>query len=725
MVRLVVSRTWLSVALVGALSLTGITPCVGAEVGLPTNSFGSTRRPPVTIEALLSLVDFGQGDNGAYQPPGFSLSPDGKQVALVTRRADPAQNLFHQTLVVVDRRSKAHPKFYPLNVQPLHQSFPLRGLLTPNGVIAANPPQWSPDGRSIAILAPNRSTTQVLLLALRSGRARFVTDAPGGVMQFGWLANSTGIIFSTRAGLPAFGAAIDREARRGYHYDERIDPLMSIRPEPPSSLRISYRVVSLPDGRERRADPSEGRLVAPDQPLLEPQSVAIEPSGIRASLVRDNPDDPFSSRRLVATLRDKIMGCEAAVCSGHLTNLWATDNGFLFLRREGWGDSETALYRWQPGAMPQRLLATDDLLAGCAVDKNTIICAREGSLQPRRLWSYDTATDRQTILFDPNPDFGRFDLPRVLRLHWAGPLQTQGFGDLIIPDRHPPQAGFPLLVVSYRTRGLKRGAIGDEYPILALAAHGIAVLSVENLPDYASVVGAGKPMSPAAAALLDTTNNNERQLQLGNMLGGLARARSMASIDRDHLGIAGVSDAASSAIFALINTRLFVAASLGSPGLDTNIFALGGPALRRQFAQSGFPVDGTQAQTFYRTNALLPNAAVMKVPLLLQYPQDEYLAGVPTIAAFQDAGAPVDAYFFPGEHHVKSQPAHRLAIYRRNVAWFDFWLRGDDADSAITPGERSRWRSMRTQLCALPRSEGAPIQLCSHASTSTNSVTRE
>jgi len=61
----------------------------------------------------------------------------------------------------------------------------------------------------------------------------------------------------------------------------------------------------------------------------------------------------------------------------------------------------------------------------------------------------------------------------------------------------------------------------------------------------------------------------------------------------------------------------------------------------------------------------------MAFPLLMQAPDDEYQAGLESFTALREAGKPVDLFVFPDEHHVKWQPAHRLAVYRRNLAWFD------------------------------------------------------
>src|SRR3546814_10333253 len=52
-------------------------------------------------------------------------------------------------------------------------------------------------------------------------------------------------------------------------------------------------------------------------------------------------------------------------------------------------------------------------------------------------------------------------------------------------------------------------------------------------------------------------------------------------------------------------------------------------------------------------------------------------------------------YVFPGELHNKWQPAHRLAVYTRNIDWFDFWLRGYVDPDPSKSEQYERWRALR------------------------------
>ena len=65
------------------------------------------------------------------------------------------------------------------------------------------------------------------------------------------------------------------------------------------------------------------------------------------------------------------------------------------------------------------------------------------------------------------------------------------------------------------------------------------------------------------------------------------------------------------------------------------------------------------------------------------------------LVMLQTHGKPVEAYVFPDEYHVPWQPAHRLAMYRRNLDWFRFWLQDFEDPSPDKADQYARWRAMR------------------------------
>jgi hypothetical protein len=71
------------------------------------------------------------------------------------------------------------------------------------------------------------------------------------------------------------------------------------------------------------------------------------------------------------------------------------------------------------------------------------------------------------------------------------------------------------------------------------------------------------------------------------------------------------------------------------------------------------------------------------------------LGALESLTGLREKGRAVDLYVFPHEHHVKLQPAHRLAVYQRNLDWFNFWVRGLKPESAPDHVEEfNRWSAM-------------------------------
>src|SRR3546814_9152630 len=83
--------------------------------------------------------------------------------------------------------------------------------------------------------------------------------------------------------------------------------------------------------------------------------------------------------------------------------------------------------------------------------------------------------------------------------------------------------------------------------------------------------------------------------------------------------------------------------------------------------------------------------------MLFQAADNEFLGMVGSHTALRQIGTPSDLYIFPNEDHIKSQPAHRLAIYRRNLAWFNFWLRDEFAQDPAQKEEVARWVKRRDE----------------------------
>jgi dipeptidyl aminopeptidase/acylaminoacyl peptidase len=163
--------------------------------------------------------------------------------------------------------------------------------------------------------------------------------------------------------------------------------------------------------------------------------------------------------------------------------------------------------------------------------------------------------------------------------------------------------------------------------------------------------------------------------------------------DPRRIGITGFSDGASTAAWAILHSSLFSAVALGGCCFDTTLAIRAGPGAAREWRQTGYPGALERDHPFWRDVSLSVNAHRVRLPILLQLSDDEYMTALETYTSLREAGAPIDMFVFPSEHHAKWQPAHRLAIYHRALDWFDYWLQG-----RRTPGrdaETAHWDALR------------------------------
>ena len=128
---------------------------------------------------------------------------------------------------------------------------------------------------------------------------------------------------------------------------------------------------------------------------------------------------------------------------------------------------------------------------------------------------------------------------------------------------------------------------------------------------------------------------------------------------------------------------MFRAAAVSSCCEDASNYNSAGEEYYRDLVNWGYPPRGKDGRDFWKLYSLVENAEKIAAPILMQLSDDEFRLALPAYHALEAAGKPVEIYVFPDEHHIKWQPAHRLAIYRRSIDWFSRWLR--PAGGTTTP----------------------------------------
>ncbi len=658
---------------------------------------------PVSASDLATIADIGRANAHDSESP-FGLSPDGRWIAFVVRRANPGANRYCQRLLIAPVGGPGTARELDRGGDLLRDFVSLRQLgAVRSGTARVITPHWSPDGEKLAFLKQKDGAAQIWTVSVKGGAARPATRLPFEVEDFRWKEDGKGWIVAGRPHLAAEQDAIRNEASSGYLYDARFSPMIADHPLPLGDFPMQYFYVDR-GAPGAAASIVTARLATPDEaatldPSITPQrppharAFAKGPQGSQAWSEARDPGRLFSPTRLRVRWRDGASAvCDASPCAAVRRLAWSqTDDSFYFLAREGWAGSDTSLYRWAAGdARPRRILRTADALVGCAFQRSEMICAREGSSRPRRLVAIALAIGRPRLLFDPNPQFASHRLGEIRRLRYRTKFGVEAYSDLVLPPGSRAGDKHPLVVVQYNSEGFLRGGTGDEVPIQALAGRGFAVLSFHRPFDAPGTRDATNEREYRLLARRDWIDRRNVQSALET---GLSAAIATGRVDAGRMGISGFSEGTSAAQWALINSRSFKVASLGVCCEDKWALPLnGGIDYEIYLREMGYPLLDEADPQFWAPLSLAQNVGKIEAPILIQ--TGEYKIGLDVLAAFRRHDKPIEMFVFPDEPHIKWQPAHRLAMYERVIDWFAFWLQGERDCDRKKDAQYRRWTAM-------------------------------
>ncbi|AOH85635.1 hypothetical protein AWL63_18510 [Sphingomonas panacis] len=282
-------------------------------------------------------------------------------------------------------------------------------------------------------------------------------------------------------------------------------------------------------------------------------------------------------------------------------------------------------------------------------------------------------------------------------MKWRNYLGLETYGDVVFPVGYRPGKRYPLIIVQYESRGFLRGGTGDEYPIQAFANRGYVVLSF-NRPQMVGLLNSAKTAIDVERENL--TGFADRRSILSALKAGVQQLVRRGIVDEHRVGITGFSDGATTVQFALTNGVPFAAAAVSSMLWDVSYASMVGPAAAREFAAQGFPTTLDTNSPFWQQLSLSRSARTQRTPILMQMADDSYLPSLESFTALREKKVPVDLFIFPGEYHVKWQPAHRLSIYERNLDWFDYWMRDIRQFPRTRTSDLAHWEDLRKTASA-------------------------
>lgn len=675
-----------------ALLIAGANP-VAAETSVAISDVAPERAgEPLTTSDLARIVDL----------EGLAAAPDGKTIAIQTRQANPDTNSYRlqwQIFALAGGTSVAVEAGEPLQIPPIFDP-------SWTGAISSEAPQWSADSTWFYYRRRDGDDIQIWRTRADGSVTEKVTAIDDRITAF-LLGEQGELLFRTESNAAKRRAERMREGLSGVRYEGRFIPAVSHSPV------IDAKPSQATDGKTGASagafhmDKSKFVRPATDKEAMllqaaQTATLSVEREALTARAAVIDPEvnlGPIPPLRIEARLRGgKPIPCQAEACRGIIKDIGISGDGksVYFSRHEGVNASIRSLYSWRIGDREARLVARDPSIAfyagRCGFVADDAFCVSEEPDRPPYLARTSMISGETAAFFDPNRDIATFRHGPIKRLDVVNSWGQPAFAYLVLPPGYREGTRYPLVVVNYRAKGFQRGGVGDEYPVFPFAEAGIAVLafdrpeapwsSLEREPDVMK-------LEADEMALM-----RERRATLESIELAVSAVSSNGFVDRDKVAITGLSDGSETTIYAISHSKTFSAAIASAGGWTPAMGFLSTPERLRQLGLDSLHMAG---EAYIADQSLALRAQLVCAPLLINVSESEFLPATEGYHGLRERARAVDMYVYPGEYHVKWQPAHRLAIYNRNIDWLNFWLRG------VTSAESGEWAKMREQIPAVCR----------------------
>jgi dipeptidyl aminopeptidase/acylaminoacyl peptidase len=616
-------------------------------------------RAGATIADILGVTDIS----------GVSASPDGSWVAFRTDRPRLDTNDYESVWYVVPIDASAPPRRVADGGAM---------LFTDAGVAATQLPVWAPTSKAFYYRALVDGQVQVWRATIAADVPRQVSHDAADVRALRLDPVGGSLAYETGATREALAEAEARNDDDGTLVDATVDltqPLVrgSVIDGKPASERLTGRWFDRGDLLWRTPLRSRVLALPPEdsQPVVRAANGPTTAGPIESPMRLPGgcvPDHCLDGRWLSSsTIPGRRAVLVATLDRAHAETLsvWGPRD------REG-----RVLNRFAGLASGDRRSETP-----CAVTARVAVCVEASASIPPRLIAIDLTRGKRTILFAPNVDLEKRMTIRPRPMRWTTLDGTIFTGVYFPPAGATNARPSPLVIHYYACDGFLRGGVGDEVPMLPLAASGIAVLCI-NQPW-------GAPRSQTSPADYDRA------------IAGIAtivdRLAANGVIDKSRVGITGLSFGSEIAYQAMWRLPYLRAAATSTGTLDPGFYwvnALPGrdtaSALERVWGV-GRP---DEDKSGWARVSPLAHVDDMRAALLMQLPEQEARWSPEFHARLAATGTPVEVYAYADEAHIKRSPRHKLAVYSRTYDWLRFWLLGVEDPTPNKAEQYARWRAM-------------------------------
>ncbi len=572
--------------------------------------------------------------------------------------------------------------------------------------------EWSPDGQLLALLRESGSELELCIATADTTYVRALATVPAETSIEGWLPDGSAVICSLlhKEGVNPSGNASGDPSFR-YDGSWRVNGVTPWKEPLVQHSRYEYFAIGVNGARRALSGTQMRQWTAGKADTLELKpSGPLFPNYVRAGV--RSPDSRFDAYvvdsilpetdQLPPRYRGRTLIVRSVV-SGRQTKLLDCAN-LAILENPQWSADSCSLFIVEH-ELQQTTIRRIDRRTGSSLvlfraaaylhglswsaDGERFIAIWESATEPPRLVCVNVASGTVQTLHEPNGRFRELQIPASRFVSIKNSFGLEHAVRITLPTNYVAGIKYPLVATTYSSHaGFPRGATGAEYPILWFARHGFVVASLRVAPD-----------------LLATS-------QRGNLEASLVRLRSPLEtleavirhliqegvVEQGHCGITGLSYGSEIVDWALWNSEFFSAAAASTCGFTpSQVFSLEDRWRDGFYALRGLPYPDDEGMAAWRRYSAALNAARVRMPVLLQPPDEEASAVLETYHSLKHAGVPVEMHVFPNEGHVKQRPASRYWAARRNVDWMRFWLKGEEDPDPALAVQYERWRALRRQ----------------------------
>ncbi len=676
--------------------LGGLSPCgswvaVLVCVGLAAPGRAEEKLRPMTVDDVMKVRYI----------TDVALSPDGERIAYVISEADLKQGRYNTDVWLL----------------PFAGGTPTRLTNSPG---QDDSPRWSPDGKTLAFLSDRAGKPQIWLIPVDGGEARQLTDSKTGVRDHAWSPGGKRLAYIA---LEPDTEAQEKQKRdrtdvRIVGQNDRRDHLHLVTVADGLTRQLVggkeniFHFAWSPDGTEiaystaptRRVEDQfntdlyvlsvgtgKGTEGARGRPLVRRDGLDTQP--------RWSPDG-----RLIAFVsgdgrRDWIGNtylCVVSAAGGAPRNVSRDYDGVI-------SAAMPDVFAWSPDGKGLYFVSDEKAsrpLFAASLAQNTV---KPVSAGPRLHTHFsvgrggrvaflveDPATPREVYvgelhgdqlhrpkrLTTTNPQLKQLALGQVEAMRWKSFDGLEIEGLLIRPVGYRKGTRYPLLTYIHGGPALQFAhgfsvypqgpPQASRYPIHVLAGAGYAIFC----PNPRGSTGYGEKFRKA----------NRRDWGGGDfrdVMTGVDELIERGLADPKRLGIMGWSYGGYMTSWAITQTDRFKAASAGA-GV-TNLISMYGqtdiPALLEEYFD-GLPWNQRE---LYAKHSAMTYAGRIKTPTLIQHGEKDdrvpLAQSQELYAALKRIGVPVEFAIYPRQAHNPSEPRLQVDVLRRNVDWFNRWLK--------------------------------------------------